>query len=233
MTAMKMNLYIVLSTVTWLCAPSSAGAVSQAHQTARPYLIVPGSSIGKVQLGQNQEVVRQKMGQPVRSESRRYSTITNNFQTFKTDRKILGTLSVDIWLRPLSSEDKNVGRLNLCEVMYKDGKVVQITISLNGYKTKESLSINSTFQEFAKQHGEVDESNQIAFDEELDRPFGDSHAMKSFWDFKKYGLTIESTWHDGLENPTAVSALSIHQPNQLYFFTSPVNFGDNEVAKPH
>ena len=216
----KMKLYLSLSTLIWLCATASAQTTKQARKIAQPFLIVPGWSIGKVQLGQKQEVVRQKMGQPAKSEMRPYGTVVNNFQTFKVERKILGTLLVDIWLRALSPQDKKLSRSNVFKVMYQNGIVVQITTTLSGYKTAEGLSINSTQQEFSQQFGEVDERNQTSVDGDSERPAGDSAFMKDWWDYKKQGLSVESRWHIDMtdQKNVTIEAISVHPSNRLHWF---------------
>lgn len=221
---MKINRHIVLLILIPLCAPSSAKSKGEVEPTARPFLIVPGFSIGKVQLGQSQEIVRQKMGQPTKSLFCQCYTITSNTHIYGIDRESMGTVGVDTWLRPVSPEDKKRnlqdGHPNIFKVLYKNDKVVQVTITLSGYMTKENLSINSTFQEFEKQYGEPGEANRTWFDLDSQRLAGSSAYMKSFWDFRKYGLTLESdTYSDGYD-PTAVFALSVHPQNQLYLFDS-------------
>ena len=134
---------------------------------------------------------------------------------------MIGNLNVDRWQRVFLPKDKSkkLSHAGWFEVFYQDDKVVQITTTLEGYKTKENLSVNSAFQAFEKQYGETNDKDSLDFD--WDRPAGSSHDTQSYWDFKKIGLRIESKSHNGDYEPTEINAISVHPPNRPYLFISP------------
>jgi hypothetical protein len=211
MTPTNNNFRVVFMIVTLCCVSLLKPTAIQAKQVPRPYLIVPGFSIGKVQLGQSQDEVHQKMGRPEKSVAGQCTTILYNNETNHFDYKPVGVFIVDTWTR----RDKTARSF---EVIYKNNKVIQITNSLSGYSTKNHLTIGSTFNDFVKRFGEAGEAHEIWFDHDLDKPIGESAIMESNWDFIKCGLAISSEYYRGMTEPTTVVAISVHQANQPYLF---------------
>lgn len=209
MTIKKICIVVKTALLLWVLLVQTTA--TQAKQLARPFLIVPSFSIGKVQLGQSQDMVHQKMGRPVKSEARHCFTITLNSEASGFDYKKIGVFTVDTWTR----QSKSSGSF---QVLYQNNKVTQITTSIKGYKTTNNLSNQSTFQDFANHLGEVEEANNIWFDHDLERPIGESADMESYWDFVEYGLTIRSDHYSHASEPTIVFEISVHQPNHNFLF---------------
>ena len=176
----------------------------------RPFLIVPGQSIGKIVLGQDRTAVHRKMGSPVRSRS------LKGWAGGEKDDKNVVELIEDVWQRTTTPEEKRKREKFLHDafsVYYMNNHVVQVTISLSGYATADGLSIESTFDQFEKRFGEAVKSQW-----NLDPDGGISHTMVSIWDFQQKGLAIESNFYGGGTSPREVLVIYIHKPSKPYLF---------------
>lgn len=203
---MKLFASILISSV--ICCRLVLATESKDVTTARPFLIVPGQSIGKVVLGQERATVHRKMGSPAKSRS------LEGRASEKEDDEDVVKLVEDVWQRKISEAEKRNREKFLHDtfsVYYVDNRVVQVTISLSGYATSDGLSLDSNFDQFAKRFGEAVKSQF-----NLDPDGGISHTMVSIWDFQKKGLTIESYFYTGGNSPAEVLQISVHNPNQAY-----------------
>lgn len=205
---MKIHHWLLPATLLASCslAPASFAAPAIRVPQARPFLILPGYSLGKVQLGQSRETVHRLMGKPAVEEQRECRRL--DFGSPK-----MGKLDLDRWYRTGMEGDSFNEPRGTFEVLYKGGRVIQVTTNLDGYRTVEGLSVKSPIKAFIKRYGEADET---PFDYDADRPGGSSHAMVTYLAFEKAGLSLISDFHGGFESPTAVDRVSVHSKGMSY-----------------
>jgi hypothetical protein len=195
-------------------APSLAKDKRASSAIARPFLIVPGYSIGKIILGQTRETVLRKMPPPS-------STLRRNIDLEdKSGKKISVNVTQDIWKRRVSPKEKKKRDSYLFDefhAVYFDNKVIQISVSITNYVTKDGLGVSSTFDAFARKFGKHKEYGFV-LSGDSETPSGEGYAfMKRIWDFEQHGIAIDRAIFSSGDETYSVVEIFIHNTNQPYF----------------
>ena len=179
--------------------------------TAKPinpvFLIVPGQSIGKINIGQSQDEVRKKMGSPKDTFSDKGKAWEANTDTAFRAEYILREkrdVVADVWLRP-----KNEGNLT---AIYNLGTVVQIQVSLTGYSTKEGLDTSWSFNKLSKYYKNPKIVNYVIMpDEQL----GFEPFVEQTWDYSSRGLAVLSRGYWGPRKPSDINSIIVHGKDKI------------------
>lgn len=189
----------------------SAQAKKQAIKIAPAFLIVPGKSIGKVAIGDEQKDVHKKMGSPSAFSRKAKAEIALHHEDYpdfdqwtQACRQSSRDVIVEVWIRP-----KETGCF---KVVYERGIVRQISTSLSGYTTLEGLSVSSGFVDFEKKY-----KNPRTFDYVLveDEQLGFSPTLETLKDYVSDGLSLFSDVYFGPEPPAYVDTVIVHQAGVL------------------
>lgn len=200
---MRKSFFILLSLLA--CSPAHA------KQVAPAFLIVPGKSIGKVAIGDEQEDVRKKMGKPHKTIKDIKAQLALSFDDYpeldqwqKSLEQSTRDVTIEIWKRP-----KAAGSF---KVVYERGVVRQISVSLSGYSTANGLSTASTFTDFEKKYKSP---RQFAYVLVPDEQFGLDATLETMKDYVSDGLALFSGVYVGPSDPEDVDTVIVHKAGLL------------------
>ena len=149
-------------------------------------LIIAGSRIGEVRLGDSQSSVRKRF------EKVELSTPFRSYQTH-------GGCTADSWTRQSDG--------STLEVVYKGRKVVQVEHNADGYKTQKGVSVNSTLAAVKKAYPHL-KSTTYFFDEE-------DGKGQTFYDEIQQGIAyvVPSPWLES-DKPEKPVTIIVHRPGK-------------------
>ncbi len=196
---------LILLIAIFCCLASVEAGQKKQAPVARPFLIVPGYSIGKVILGMDRATVHRKMGAPIsRLENALFYDDNGNREALPS-----GT-GPDTWERKRFNKAANAYQnAGTFTVNFSENKVVSISIYfITGYATAEGLTLfDSPVKQFQNRYGEamVTESNL-----DPESPTGISHSMQSVLDFPTHGLKLTTDTYPGDSHPKAVLGIVVY-----------------------